>query len=218
MSTGAIPINLPPANTNTSPGATTAATPIAADPHVTRDANLAARAITATDKSSNPVNDKLRQRDTRKENSETRQATVEQQAIQKLQARDRAVKSHEQAHLAAAGNLARAGANYTYQRGPDGKQYAIGGEVSIDSSAVPGDPEATIKKAQQIRRAAQAPVNPSAQDRQVAAQASAVELQARAELEQLLKEQKAGVNQAALAFAETEAEEVNPPPIVDTFA
>src|SRR5712692_3393491 len=60
---------------------------------------------------------------------------------------DRHVRSHEQAHLAAAGQYARGGPSYQYQTGPDGKQYAIGGEVSIDTSPIPGDPAATAQKA-----------------------------------------------------------------------
>ena len=42
-------------------------------------------------------------------------------------------------------------------RGPDNRQYAVGGEVQIDTSAVSGDPEATIRSAQTVRRAANAP-------------------------------------------------------------
>ena len=63
--------------------------------------------------------------------------------VQELKTRDREVRAHEAAHLAAAGSLAIGGASYSYQRGPDGVQYAVGGEVSIDTSAVEGDPEAT---------------------------------------------------------------------------
>ena len=66
--------------------------------------------------------------------------------------------------------------------GPDGRRYAVGGEVAIDASRVPGDPQATIRKAQVIRRAALAPAAPSAQDQRVAAQATRMEQQARAEL------------------------------------
>ena len=76
----------------------------------------------------------------------------------KLKKRDQKVRRHEQAHLAAAGGLATGGANLSYQTGPDGKRYIIGGEVNIDTSLVPGDPDATIRKAQQIRRAALAPL------------------------------------------------------------
>ncbi len=109
----------------------------------------------------------------------------EQRVVQQLQARDRQVRSHEQAHLAASGGLANGGPGFTFTTGPDGRRYAVGGEVRIDTSGVPGDPEATIRKAQQIRRAALAPADPSARDQQIAAQATVMEQQARAELAQL---------------------------------
>ena len=98
-----------------------------------------------------------------------------------LAATDRQVRAHEAAHLAAAGALAQGGANFTTVRGPDGQMYAIGGEVSIDVSAA-RTPEATIAKAEQIRRAALAPADPSAQDYRVAAQAAQLLAQAQREL------------------------------------
>lgn len=94
--------------------------------------------------------------------------------LRELRIRDREVRAHEQAHAAVAGSLARGGPSYDYQRGPDGRQYAVGGSVSIDTSAVSGDPKATLDKAQQIKRAALAPAQPSAQDRAVAAAATAL--------------------------------------------
>lgn len=101
--------------------------------------------------------------------------------LAKLQARDRQVRQHEMAHLAVSGGLATSGASYTYQKGPDGVNYAVGGEVSIDTS--PGrTPEDTIARARQIQAAALAPADPSGQDRSVAAQAQQMEIQARAEL------------------------------------
>jgi hypothetical protein len=101
--------------------------------------------------------------------------------IAKLKARDLEVRQHEQAHLAAAGGLAKSGASYTYQRGPDGVSYAVGGEVQIDTS--PGrTPAETIERARAVAAAALAPANPSGADRAVAAQARQLELQARAEL------------------------------------
>lgn len=106
----------------------------------------------------------------------------EKAEVEKLRARDREVRAHEAAHKAAAGNHARGSAQFSFENGPDGRRYAVGGEVSIDTSKVSGDPEATIRKAQTIRRAANAPVQPSAQDRSVAAQASQMESEARAEL------------------------------------
>ena len=102
----------------------------------------------------------------------------ERQLVKELRARDAEVKAQEQAHLAAAGPYVNGAPNFEFQTGPDGQQYAVGGEVSIDSSPVPGDTEATVRKAQTIKRAA-APSDPSAQDRQVAAQAAQLEAQAR---------------------------------------
>ncbi len=110
---------------------------------------------------------------------------AEQRVLEKLKSRDREVRAHEQAHLSAAGNLASSGASFTYQKGPDGQRYAIGGEVGIESARVADDPQATLQRAQQIRRAALAPANPSAQDRSVAANASAIALEAQAEIAQL---------------------------------
>lgn len=100
--------------------------------------------------------------------------------VEKLKARDREVRAHEMAHLAAAGGLATSGASFSYQRGPDGVSYAVGGEVKIDTSSG-SNPEETLRKAQIIRAAALAPAEPSGQDRAVAAKASQMEAQARAE-------------------------------------
>ena len=78
----------------------------------------------------------------------------------KLKARDTQVRQHEAAHLAAAGGQATSGASYTYQKGPDGVSYAIGGEVGIDLS--PGrTPSETIARARQVQAAALAPADPS---------------------------------------------------------
>ncbi len=106
----------------------------------------------------------------------------EKKQVQDLKARDAEVRAHERAHSQAGGQYVRGGASYTYQTGPDGKRYAIGGEVSIDTSEVPDDPEATIRKAQTVRRAALAPAQPSTQDQRVAAQAGQMENEARADL------------------------------------
>lgn len=107
---------------------------------------------------------------------------AEKREVKELQEIDRKVRAHEQAHKGAAGNLARGGVSYEYQTGPDGKRYAVGGEVDIDTSAVKGNPEATIQKANQIRRAALAPADSSGQDRRVAAAATALANKARSEL------------------------------------
>jgi len=101
--------------------------------------------------------------------------------LTELKARDREVRAHEAAHQAVGGQYAGA-ISYTFQRGPDGAQYAVGGEVPIDVSPVPGDPQATIEKMRVVRAAAMAPAEPSGQDRAVAAQAMQVMLQAQSEL------------------------------------
>ena len=120
---------------------------------------------------------------------------AETREAQALKARDREVRAHEQAHLAAAGQYAKGGISYTYERGPDGRLYAVGGEVSVDTSEVPNDPEATLQKAQTLQRAALAPAAPSAQDRAVAAEMSRMALEARQEI-------------AAQAFESTSTDEV----------
>jgi hypothetical protein len=114
--------------------------------------------------------------------------------IANLKARDQQVRAHEAAHLAAAGGLARGGASYTYERGPDGVAYAVGGEVSIDTSPVPGNPAATLAKAQQVRAAALAPADPSSQDRSVAAAASAMATRAQRDLQRAQTGKAAGRN------------------------
>lgn len=106
----------------------------------------------------------------------------EAQELAKLARRDREVRSHEAAHAAMGGRYAAA-PSFTYTRGPDGTQYATGGEVSIDISPVPGNPEATLQKAQTIRAAALAPAQPSSADRLIAAKASRMSIEARAEIQ-----------------------------------
>jgi len=107
--------------------------------------------------------------------------TAEDAEVRKLKARDREVHQHEQAHLAAAGGLATSGASYSYEKGPDGVNYAVGGEVSIDTSAG-NTPQETLQRAERVRAAAMAPADPSAQDQAVAAQAAQMAQQASAEI------------------------------------
>lgn len=107
---------------------------------------------------------------------------AERKAVEQLNARDTEVRAHEQAHKSAGGQYVSGGITYRYQTGPDGRQYAVEGEVSIDTSKVSGDPEATVQKARIIRKAANAPAQPSAQDRSVASQATAMEMEAYREL------------------------------------
>lgn len=116
---------------------------------------------------------------------------AERLAVAQLQHIDTSVKAHELAHLATAGSYARSGANFQYATGPDGKKYAVGGEVSIDSGKE-ATPEATISKMQTVRAAALAPADPSPQDQKVAARASLVITEASRELRAIRLEQAKG--------------------------
>ena len=144
--------------------------------------------------------------------------------VAQLKARDTEVRQHEQAHLATAGGMATSGASYTYQRGPNGVDYAIGGEVHIDTS--PGrTPQETIERAHTIQAAALAPADPSGADRAVAAQAQQLELQARAELATQQVEQATARTQGPAPVASDAAKvrrtyEVAPlvPPKLDIYA
>ncbi len=116
------------------------------------------------------------------------------QVLHELQARDREVRSHEAAHQAVGGAHA-GGASFSYQTGPDGKRYAIGGEVPVDLSSE-SDPQASIAKLQQVRAAALAPADPSSQDRAVAAQASAMIAEAQQALMQQPREARSAEDPA----------------------
>lgn len=123
------------------------------------------------------------------EAAEQKQQELEREQVRELAARDREVRAHERAH-AAVGGVHAGAPTYEYTRGPDGINYATSGEVNVDTSPVPGDPQATLEKAQQIRRAAMAPAEPSGQDRQVAAQAAQLEVQARVEIAEEAREER----------------------------
>jgi hypothetical protein len=113
---------------------------------------------------------------------------AQQQQVNQLQARDTTVRAHEAAHKAAGGGLAGS-ASFSYQKGPDGKMYAIGGEVPI-SFKEGSTPEETIANARQVVAAAMAPANPSPQDYAVASSARMMEMQAQQELVKKLQEEQ----------------------------
>jgi len=86
-------------------------------------------------------------------------------------ARDAAVRSHERAHLSALGPYAASVVDYSTVKGDDGRAYATGASIKVDLAPVPGDPEASLRKARAVLAAAQAPGDPSAADQAVAAKA-----------------------------------------------
>jgi hypothetical protein len=105
-----------------------------------------------------------------------------QMEIASLQARDAEVRMHEATHVAAGDGYVVGGATFSYQTGPDGRQYAIGGHVDIDTSPIPGKPEETLRKMRVVKAAALATGQPSAADFAVAAAAAEAEAAALAEL------------------------------------
>jgi len=104
------------------------------------------------------------------------------ETLSKLKARDRQVRAHESAHRQVAGRYIRGRTGFKTEKGSDGKEYAVAGDVKIDTSAVAGDSKATLAKAQLIERAALAPADPSTQDRGVAAKAARMAAIARADI------------------------------------
>ena len=116
---------------------------------------------------------------------------AERLQVAELEVIDTKVRAHELAHLAAAGSYATGGASFQYAKGPDGKQYAVAGEVGIDTGKE-SSPEATISKMQTVRAAALAPADPSPQDQKVAARASLVIAEASQELQMVRLEQVKG--------------------------
>jgi hypothetical protein len=131
---------------------------------------------------------------------------VVKQQVDQLKQRDREVRAHELAHAVTGGAYAGS-PKLEYTRGPDGVQYATGGEVSVDTSPIAGDPQATIEKARIVRAAALAPASPSGQDRAVAARASQMGIDANAELVQQRSESRAE------QFSENQEGTNNNPPV-----
>lgn len=125
-------------------------------------------------------------------------STQQQQTqVAKLQSIDTQVRAHEAAHVSAGGGVVTGGANLSYAKGPDGKMYAVAGEVPIDTSEG-NSPEETMARARQIMAAALAPADPSPQDYKVASTAATMEL--RAKLDQIKEMQN--TNEGEKAYAE----------------
>ena len=145
--------------------------------------------------------------DTPEEEQDQQQLELEQQQIEKLKARDTEVRVHEQAHASVGGQYAGS-PSYEYQRGPDDTNYAVDGEVQIDVSEIPGDPQATIDKMQTVRAAALAPAEPSSADRAIAADATQKMAAAQAELSAPTDDEaQAQEPQSALSVNETSTAE-----------
>ena len=146
-----------------------------------------------------------------------------QQEVNELKSTDAKVRAHEAAHLAAGSGLVSGGVSYGYKTGPDGKQYAVSGEVGIDTSLVANDPEATIQKMERVKRAALAPSDPSSQDRAVASQAESIKMSAQkeaSEKKQVDSQPNTQANIQAKAYQKIVAPSVSGQPAakIDLFA
>jgi 23S rRNA maturation mini-RNase III len=153
------------------------------------------------------------QRPAREPQQSSRLTPEELQQLSELQQRDREVKAHELAHKAVGGRYVTGG-SFSYQTGPDGHRYAIGGEVTIDSSSGSTAQE-TLRKADLIRRAALAPADPSPQDYRVASEANMMAAQARGEIsaeqrEKAIERQEAMREQRAEEANAEESQEISP--------
>lgn len=113
----------------------------------------------------------------------------QQKQLNELKKTDQKVRAHEQAHKTVGGPYAGA-IQYETVTGPDGREYAVAGEVPIDSSPVPNNPEATIRKMDVVVRAALAPPEPSSQDYAVARAAQQARLEAQRELLALQEQER----------------------------
>jgi len=89
--------------------------------------------------------------------------------LEKFKSKDIEVMSHEQVHATIGHTTAPI--SYTYQQGPDGKMYRVGGSVRLDTS-IPDDPKAASFKLDMIKKAAIANPNPSGADIGIATKAN----------------------------------------------
>lgn len=110
-------------------------------------------------------------------------ARLVERTSDEAKARDAAVRAHELAHQRALGPYAASGIHLQTVRGADGESLAVGGSIRADLSEVPGDPRATLRKANAVRRAALAVSSPSSADLRVAAQAYRMARDAKHELQ-----------------------------------
>lgn len=106
---------------------------------------------------------------------------AQRKQVEELRGIDAAVREHEAAHLRNGRGVVTSGASYSFTYGPDGKAYAVAGEVGIDTSPE-HKPEANIDKGRAIQIAALAPRDPSSQDYQVASVGGQLESQGRSDL------------------------------------
>jgi len=89
--------------------------------------------------------------------------------LEKFRNKDAEIRTHEQAH-ASIGHTTTP-ISYNYQEGPDGKMYAVGGSVRLETS-IPDDPKAAAFKLDMLQKAASGPSNLSGADGAIATQSN----------------------------------------------
>lgn len=151
------------------------------------------RYLVAREKNEDPLStDATSQEEEQKPKDPSQQNQLEpseEQMLMELQARDAEVRQHEAAHKSA--GAPTGAASYTYQKGPDGRMYAIGGEVSVTMKSG-STPEETIANAQAVIASAMAPADPSPQDYAVASSANMMMIKAQQQKAKELQEEMMG--------------------------
>lgn len=89
--------------------------------------------------------------------------------LEKFKSKDSDIRTHEQIH-ASIGHTTTP-ISYNYQEGPDGKMYAVGGSVRLDTS-IPDDPKAAAFKLELLQKAATGPSHISGADGSIASQSN----------------------------------------------
>jgi hypothetical protein len=128
--------------------------------------------------------------------SETELSAEELQKLRELERKDQQVRTRDMAFLAAAGGAAGSVA-LEYETGPDGRRYAVGADIKLDTSAG-ATPEQTLAKARALRAATMSARSDSSADASAAAKAVRMEAEARAEIERArAAERERAIEQAA---------------------
>jgi len=89
--------------------------------------------------------------------------------LAKFKNKDAEIRTHEQAHASIGHTTSPI--SYNYQQGPDGKMYAVGGSVRMDTS-IPDDPKAAAFKLDILQKAALGPASTSEADNTIASQSN----------------------------------------------
>ncbi len=89
--------------------------------------------------------------------------------LDKFRNKDVETRTHEQAHASIGHTTSPI--SYNYQEGPDGKMYAVGGSVRLDTS-LPTDPKAAAFKLDMIQKAAAGVAHASPADAAISSQSN----------------------------------------------